>query len=81
MLKKEHTLILGWSERYSPLFLKLSIANHNQKNPVIVILGHKDKVEMEDELKSKIPDTKNTRVICRSGSTIDLNDIEYRESA
>jgi voltage-gated potassium channel Kch len=76
VVEKGHTLILGWSEKIFPIISELLIANENQKNPVIVILGLKDKVEMEDEIKTKIPDTKNTRVICRSGSTIDLNDIE-----
>lgn len=76
VVEKDHTLILGWSEKIFPIISELLIANENQKKPVIVILGEKDKVEMEDELKSKIPDTKNTRVICRSGSTVDLNDIE-----
>ena len=76
VVEKGHTLILGWSEKIYPIISELLIANENQKHPVIVILGHKDKVEMEDEISSKIPDTKNTRIICRSGSTIDLNDLE-----
>ncbi len=76
VVEKGHTLILGWSEKIFPIISELLIANENQKNPVIVILGHKDKVEMEDEVETKIPDTKNTRVICRSGSTIDQNDLE-----
>jgi voltage-gated potassium channel Kch len=75
VVEKGHTLILGWSEKIFPIISELLIANENQKNPVIVILGHQDKVAMEDEIKSRIPDTKNTRVICRSGSTIDLNDL------
>ncbi len=76
VVEKDHTLILGWSEKIFPIISELLIANENQKNPVIVILGHPDKVAMEDEIKARIPDTKNTRVICRSGSTIDLNDLE-----
>ncbi|HMQ79738.1 MAG TPA: TrkA C-terminal domain-containing protein [Ignavibacteria bacterium] len=76
VVEKGHTLILGWSEKIFPIISELLIANENQKNPVIVILGHPDKVAMEDEIKSRMPDTKNTRVICRSGSTIDLNDLE-----
>lgn len=76
VVEKGHTLILGWSEKIFPIISELLIANSNQKNPVIVILAAKDKVEMEDELSSKIRDTKNTRIICRNGSTIDLNDIE-----
>ncbi len=76
VVEKGHTLILGWSEKIFPIISELLIANENQKSPVIVILGHLDKVVMEDEIKARIPDTKNTRVICRSGSTIDLNDLE-----
>ena len=76
VVEKNHTLILGWSEKIFPIITELLIANENQRNPVIVILGHKDKVEMEDEVNLRIPDTKNTRIICRSGSTIDMNDLE-----
>jgi len=76
VVEKDHTLILGWSEKIFPIISELLIANENQRNPVIVILGHKDKVEMEDEVKLRIPDMKNTRIICRSGSTIDMNDLE-----
>ena len=38
-------------------------------------MANMDKVEMEDELASKLPDTGNTRIICRSGDTNDLQDI------
>lgn len=76
VVEKNHTLILGWSEKIFPIISELIIANSNQKNPVIVILATKDKVEMEDDIASKIPNTKNTRIICRNGSTVDLNDLE-----
>lgn len=76
VVEKGHTLILGWSEKIFPIISELIIANSNQKDAVIVILASKDKVEMEDEVNSKIPDSKNTRIICRNGSTVDLNDIE-----
>lgn len=76
VVENGHTLILGWSEKIFPIISELLRANENQKNPVIVILGQKDKVEMEDEINTKIPDTKNTRVICRSGSTIDITDLD-----
>lgn len=76
VVEKNHTLILGWSEKIFPIISELIIANSNQKNPVIVILASKDKVEMEDEIAGKITDTKNTRIICRNGSTVDQNDLE-----
>jgi voltage-gated potassium channel Kch len=40
-----------------------------------VILADQDKVGMEDDIRAKFPDTKNTRVICRSGDPLDLDDL------
>ena len=75
VIEKEHTLILGWSSKIFTLISELVIANENQKNPRIVILADKDKVEMEDEIRSKSEDLKNTKVICRKGSPNDLIDL------
>ncbi|MFC2123842.1 potassium transporter TrkA [Bacteroidota bacterium] len=76
VLVTDHVMILGWSPKIQTIVSELVIANENQRKPVIVILAEKDKVEMEDSLKENIPDTKNTRVICRSGNPIDVNDLE-----
>ena len=76
VLEKDHILILGWSSKIFTIISELIIANENQKSPIIVILADKDKVEMEDELKEKIPKRKNTRIICRSGDPIDINDLK-----
>jgi len=54
---------------------ELLIANENQKKPCIVILSERDKIEMEDDIRSKFPSTKNTRIICRSGNPLDLDDL------
>ena len=40
-----------------------------------MVLADRDKVEMEDELREKVPDLRGTRVVCRSGSPIDLGDL------
>ena len=76
VVETNHTLILGWSSRIFLIISELIIANENQKAPRIVILAEKDKVEMEDEIRAKIGDTKNTRIVCRSGNPIDLVDLE-----
>jgi voltage-gated potassium channel Kch len=76
VVEEDHTLILGWSSRIFLIISELVIANENQKNPRIVILADLDKVEMEEEIRAKVGDTKNTRVVCRSGNTIDLIDLE-----
>src|ERR1700759_907752 len=72
VVEENHTLILGWSPRIFLIISELIIANENQKHPRIVILADRDKVEMEEEIRAKVGDTKNTRIICRSGNTIDL---------
>ncbi len=62
VLESDHTLILGWPPQ---IF-----------NIISELVSDKDKVEMEDAIKERIPETKNTRVICRSGSPLDLTDLE-----
>jgi ion channel POLLUX/CASTOR len=75
VIEENHTLILGWSPKVFTLISELVIANENQKKGRIVILADKDKVEMEDEVKERVPNTKNTKVICRSGNPNDFKDI------
>lgn len=75
VIEKDHTLILGWSSKVFTIIAELIIANENQKNPRIVILADMDKVEMEDEIRSKIENFKNTKIICRRGVPNDLTDL------
>lgn len=76
VLETNHTLILGWSTKIFSIISELIIANENQKRPRIVIMADKDKVEMEDEIKSHIKKTGNTKIICRSGSPLNLQELE-----
>ncbi|WP_109831663.1 CASTOR/POLLUX-related putative ion channel [Reichenbachiella versicolor] len=75
VIEKDHVLILGWSSKIFTIIPELVIANENQTYGTIVILADKDKIEMEDEIRLKVGDTKNTRVICRTGDPIDIDDI------
>ena len=76
VVETDHTLILGWSSRIFLIVSELVTANENRKNARIVILAEQDKTVMEDEIRAKLGDTKNTRVVCRSGNPIDLVDLE-----
>jgi len=77
VLESDHTVILGWSHQVFTIVSELVVANENRKHgAAIAILADKDKVEMEEEIQSRLPHLKNTRVICRSGSPIDPTDIE-----
>ncbi|CAM5671786.1 lipoprotein [Streptomyces spiroverticillatus] len=51
-------------------------ANANQRRSSIAILAPKDKVEMEELIRARVPSTGRTRVICRTGSPVDPADIE-----
>lgn len=75
VLVKNHTLILGWSEKIFGIIKELAEANSNMKRPKVVIMADRDKVEMDDEIRSKCGDTKNTQIIVRSGNPLEPTDI------
>lgn len=75
VLEQDHTLILGWSDAVMTILRELSIANESRKKPAVVILAPRDKVEMEEEIRERAGDLRGTRVICRTGSPIDVTDL------
>ncbi|HSB00361.1 MAG TPA: NAD-binding protein [Anaerolineales bacterium] len=76
VLETDHTLILGWSAQIFTILNELMTANENQSRARLVILADKDKVAMEDEIRERVEVKGRTRIICRSGSPIDPNDLE-----
>lgn len=76
VLEKDHTLVLGWSESIFTIISELAIANESERKPSIVILAHHDKVDMEDEIRARVPNTRGTRVVCRTGDPIVAADLE-----
>lgn len=77
VVEEGHTVILGWSSQIFSIISELTIANENRtKGACIAVLSEKDKVEMEDDIHSKVGNTKNTKVVCRTGNPIDLTDLE-----
>ncbi|MCE7859155.1 MAG: potassium transporter TrkA [Chloroflexi bacterium CFX2] len=77
VLENDHTLILGWTPQIFTVISELVMANESRKSgAVIVVLADQDKVEMEDAVRERVPDSKNTRIICRSGSPMDMTDLE-----
>lgn len=76
VLETNHIVILGWTSQIFSIVSELVLANENQKRPCIVVLAEKDKVEMEDEIRGKVGDLRNMRVVCRTGNPIDLRDLE-----
>jgi voltage-gated potassium channel Kch len=73
-IESDHTVILNWSASIFDVLSELVTANASRKNPRIVIMANRDKVEMEDEIAAKVKLGK-TKVICRSGDPTDLYDL------
>lgn len=71
-----HTLILGWSSTIFTIVRQLVLAQANQSRSAIVILADRDKVDMENEIRTKVGPTGRTCVICRTGNPCDFDDLE-----
>lgn len=65
----DHTLVLGWNDRVLDVLRELILANESEDEPSIVILADRPKEEMDDILSVNLSDTRNTKVVTRSGST------------
>jgi voltage-gated potassium channel Kch len=75
VVEKDHTVILGWSDQVFIVISELVEANESEKRAVIAILADRDKVEMEDEIRTKLNDLKSTHVVCRTGDPADPDSI------
>lgn len=76
VVEKDHTVILGWSDQIYTVISELVEANMSRRKASIVILAEQDKVTMEDKVKHRIPDTHTTKLVFRTGSPLDLTDLE-----
>lgn len=76
VLEHDHTLVLGWSPRLPTILAELVEANSNHKHAAVVVLANVPKDEMEDELRLKVPDTRTTRVVCRTGDPSRPGDLD-----
>ncbi|WP_026922516.1 CASTOR/POLLUX-related putative ion channel [Glycomyces arizonensis] len=75
VVEKDHTVILGWSDQVFIVISELVEANESEKHACIAVLADRDKVEMEDEIRTKLGDLKSTKVVCRTGDPADPDDI------
>jgi ion channel POLLUX/CASTOR len=75
VLERNHTIILGWSEQVFTIVTELVVAKAQQSRSPIVILGDRDKVLMENQIRAKVGKTGRTKVICRRGSPVEMTDL------
>lgn len=67
VLERGHLILLGFNEAAFTILEELVSANENQKKCVVVVMDDCEKEEMEDAIHQRIPNTKSTRILCRSG--------------
>ncbi len=76
VIEKDHTLILGWNRKIHQIVSELVIANESRRRATIVVLADRDKVEMEDELKSHLAGRSKTQIIVRTGDPMSVADLK-----
>ena len=76
VLESDHIVILGWSTQIFPILSELLLIDDERIPVTVIILGDKDKVEMEEEIRNRIKKTRRLKVICRQGVATDLFDLK-----
>ena len=68
VLESGHVLILGWSEKIFPIISELVLAHKGRDHDsIVVVLADHDKIEMEDEIRSRVRHLGHTRLVVRRG--------------
>ncbi len=86
VIEEGHTLIIGWDEqRIIEILRELILANESEKDACVVVLADEDKEDMDEALRMRIPDSKTTRIVTRSGkgtilTNLDMVSIEAAKS-
>ncbi|GAA0990651.1 lipoprotein [Acrocarpospora macrocephala] len=75
IIEAGHTVILGWSDQIFTIVGELVKANASQRGSIIAILADRDKLTMEDEIRSRLGDTGRTRLVCRTGRPTEPADL------
>ncbi len=76
VVERGHTVIYGWSPEIFSIVGEIVRANESRGRACIAILADEDKVEMEDEIRARVGKTGKTRVVCRTGDPINIDDVE-----
>lgn len=68
VLESGHVLILGWSEKIFPIISELVLAHKGRDHEsIIVVMADHDKIEMEDDIRSRVRHLGRTRLVVRRG--------------
>ena len=75
MVRTGHTVILGWSQQIFTVIEELLVSARRPGRHEIVVLAERDKIEMEDEIRARVPAARPRCVVCRTGSPLEAADL------
>ena len=67
VIEHNHVVIIGFDDNVTNIIEELALANENQTGAVVVVMAERDKTEMEDIIRDRVPELHGMSVICRSG--------------
>lgn len=76
VMESDHTVILGWNSQIFSIVSELAAANASQKNACVAVLASQDKTFMEDKLRTALGKKNKLRIVCRTGSPMDPDDLK-----
>lgn len=76
VIERDHTVILGWSEQIITVLSELVQAHADKPRQCIVILSPIEKTTMEDEIRQKVGRTGRLRIVCRTGSPLEMTNLD-----
>jgi len=74
VIERDHTVILGYTAKIHALLNELVEANSNRPGASVVILASRDKVEMDEDIRSTLGDVR-LRIVTRTGSPLSMHDL------
>jgi len=76
VMEKDHIVILGWTDQIFPILRELILANAHRKGARVVIMAQQDKTFMEDTIRHKLGKRIKLRIVCRTGSPMEPDDLK-----
>ncbi|OQR83152.1 ion channel [Achlya hypogyna] len=78
VIEKNHSLLLGWTDKSISLIKQLCLANESEGGSVIVILAEAEKEFIEGEIEAQIEpeELRKTKVVVRTGSPLIISDLK-----
>ncbi|MGV7975560.1 MAG: potassium transporter TrkA [Anaerolineaceae bacterium] len=75
VIENGHTVILGWNDQVFTIVEELCLANLNQANGCIVIMGDENKSLMEQQVRERVHNIGHTCIVCRTGSPMEVSSL------